>query len=179
MRRAPNQGFTLVELMVTVAIVAILLAVALPSFEGSMRSNRVATASNELIASIALARSEAIRSPRGAAICTTTDGEQCDGDWNDGWMVWIDAEGDGVETGADDRVVRYTQARNKVEVVADVAVDPEEATTIRFDRRGRTIGSLRSLTIEPDECPEGNPLRRVLTVSTTGQTHIVQEACEA
>lgn len=56
-----QNGFTLVELMVTVAVLAILSTIAYPSFQSTIRSNRVATTTNELIASLALARSEAIK----------------------------------------------------------------------------------------------------------------------
>lgn len=60
-----QNGFTLVELMVTVAVLAILSTIAYPSFQSTIRSNRVATTTNELIASLALARSEAIKNTRG------------------------------------------------------------------------------------------------------------------
>src|SRR5690606_27267414 len=93
-----------------------LLTIGLPSFQGSLRSNRVATATNELMSSFALARSEAIRSPGGAAICSTEDGTTCGGDWNDGWMVWIDMDGDGLPTGANDRVLRYIETNSKLDV---------------------------------------------------------------
>ncbi len=73
LRRA--DGFTLVELMVTVAMLAILSAIAFPSFQSTLRSNRVATATNEMIAAIALARSEAVRNNRGSSICASSDGQ--------------------------------------------------------------------------------------------------------
>src|SRR5690554_2596394 len=104
-----QRGFSLIELMVTVAIVANLVAIGLPSFQSSMRSNRVATGTNELMASFALARTEASRSPGGAAICSTENGTACGGGWNDGWMVWIDMDGDGLPTCDDDRILRYIE----------------------------------------------------------------------
>src|SRR5690606_34204013 len=79
-----------IELLVTVAVVAILLAIAFPNFEGSMRRNRLATTTNELLGSVALARSEAILNTRGAGICASADGLACGGDWDVGWRVWTD-----------------------------------------------------------------------------------------
>ena len=67
-----QNGFTLVELMVTVAVLAILSTIAYPSFQSTIRSNRVATTTNELIASLALARSEAIKNTHGGAAVSYT-----------------------------------------------------------------------------------------------------------
>ena len=90
MRRNSLLGFSLVELLVAIAIVAILVAAAFPSFEGSLRRNRLATTTNELIASVSLARSEAIRSTDGGGVCASADGLACGSDWNAGWLVWVD-----------------------------------------------------------------------------------------
>jgi len=178
MRRARNQGFTLVELMVTIAIVAILLAVALPSFEGSMRSNRVATATNELISTLSLARSEAIRSPGGALVCTTSDGVDCDAsDWNTGWMVWVDWNGDGDTTHAQDRLLRYVQANNKISIGADSAGGAAFEHMIRFDSRGRTVEHGVELEVQPVECPDGPELRRTVSVTATGQVRTERATC--
>ncbi|MBW8811742.1 MAG: prepilin-type N-terminal cleavage/methylation domain-containing protein [Lysobacter sp.] len=57
-----SAGFTLIELLVTIAIAAILLALALPTFTESIRANRVSTATNQMLATLNFARSEAVRS---------------------------------------------------------------------------------------------------------------------
>lgn len=170
------QGFTLIELMVVIAIVAILLALALPSFESSIRSNRVATATNELMASMSLARTEAVRSARGGGLCTSTNGTSCGGTWNDGWIVWIDADANGTPGGANDRVVRYIQARPALTVSA---VSSGGSTTIlRFDPRGRMFdGNTRNITLRPATCTTGAEMQRLLSVSATGQTRITRETC--
>ena len=68
MTRSTSRGFTLVELMITIAVLAIGSALAYPSFSGVMRSNRVATSTNGLLAAFNLARSEAIRTNRGGGV---------------------------------------------------------------------------------------------------------------
>lgn len=172
-----QRGFSLIELMVVVAITAILLVIGLPSFQGSMRSNRVATATNELMSSFTLARSEAIRSPGGAAICSTDDGTTCGGDWNDGWMVWIDMDGDGLPTGANDRVLRHIEANSKLVLAMTAPGGGTEATTIQFDRLGRRIGGDRTVKVEPDVCPTGHNLVRDLDLNPTGQVRIIRSNC--
>ncbi len=170
-RRA--SGFSMVELVITIAIVAILVALAFPSFEGSMRSNRVTTATNEMIASLSLARMEALRNPGGAGICASSDGATCGDDWDAGWMVWIDVDGNGAPGGTNDRVLRFTQGKRRTVVTVD---SPDDA--ILFDNRGRADAA-REITIEPDECPSGQQLIREIGVALTGQARTTREACGA
>lgn len=178
MRRNHESGFTMVELMVTIAIAAILVTVAFPSFQGSLRSNRVATASNELMASFSLARSEAIRSPGGAAVCPSEDGITCGADWNDGWMVWIDFDGDGLTTGANDRVIRYIESRDTLALNATSPGGAAAANLIRFDTRGRVIPQLtRTIGVQPADCPSGQELLRTIGVNLTGQVRIDRGVC--
>lgn len=168
------RGFSLIELMVTVALVAILLAIGLPSFQGSMRSNQVATGTNELMASINLARTEAIRNPNGAAMCASSDGEDCVGDWNDGWIVWISGDTDNDPDGDDDRVLRYVEGRGNLDISAD---STGLGDTIRFDNRGRSTEA-RTLTVRSDVCPTGSELVRTLSLSLTGQVKMERGACQ-
>lgn len=67
-----TEGFTLIELMVTIAVAAVLLAVAVPSFRHLIISNRLTTAANDVITSVTLARSEAIK--RNANVDLGVDG---------------------------------------------------------------------------------------------------------
>lgn len=158
-------GFTLLELMITIAIAAILLAIALPSFQSSLRSNRVATATNEALASLSLARSEAIRNTRGAGVCASADGSSCGADWNSGWLVWSDADGDGVIDAGE--IVRYSQGKASVTMTGSAA-------TLNFDRRGRASGGLQTISIAPSDATTP---ARCITINMTGQTRVAQAAC--
>lgn len=70
-RRLAALGFTLVELIVTVAVFAILVAMAAPSFQATMQRNRLATTANELLAAAQASRSEALRLNQTVRFCTT------------------------------------------------------------------------------------------------------------
>lgn len=96
--RAMNKqgGFTLAELIVTVAIAAIVLTVGVPSFQETMRKNRTAAHMNEMITALNLARGEAAKRGQRASLCPSTDGASCTGgtDWNNGWIVFTDTSAD-------------------------------------------------------------------------------------
>lgn len=86
-------GLTIVELMITLAVLAILLAIAIPSFEGLIASTRVSNATNELLAALAQTRSEAIRRGQRVTMCMSANGVQCTnaGNWDQGWIIFSDA----------------------------------------------------------------------------------------
>jgi type IV fimbrial biogenesis protein FimT len=87
-----DAGFTLIELIVTVAIAAIVLAIAVPSFQETITSNRLTTFSNTLVASLNFARSEAIKQNRRVTLCSSADGLSCaTGGYQQGWIVFIDS----------------------------------------------------------------------------------------
>jgi len=83
MNQRPNDGFTLIELMVTLVVFAILMTVAIPSFQQLRESNQVTSLSNELLTAIHLARSEAVK--RGVVVSVCVDGNN----WNEGWQVGV------------------------------------------------------------------------------------------
>ncbi|MBS4050679.1 MAG: GspH/FimT family pseudopilin [Methylomonas sp.] len=88
MRSKPVEslGFTLIELMVTIAIAAILLGVAIPNFTSVITRSRLTANTNEFITSLNLARSEAIK--RGQHVVVRKTGTN----WENGWQVFVDID---------------------------------------------------------------------------------------
>jgi type IV fimbrial biogenesis protein FimT len=92
------RGFTMVELMVSIAIAAILAGLAVPSFRDLIASNRLKSHTSAFHTSLLLARSEAIKRKEGrVVVCKSADGAACttDGGWQQGWIVFADANGNG------------------------------------------------------------------------------------
>jgi type IV fimbrial biogenesis protein FimT len=92
-----NSGFTLLELMITLVIVATLLTVGVSSLKTFMQGNQLVSSTNELLSALHIARSEAIKSNGRVTICESSNGTSCTttGDWKNGWIVFIDAGGNG------------------------------------------------------------------------------------
>lgn len=101
-------GYTLIELMVAASVAGTLAALAVPSFSRLVQDNRRTTVVNELLSTVMLARSEAIKRRQGVVVCGIHDANRngrldddergCAGqDWSDGWMAapWRDSDGDG------------------------------------------------------------------------------------
>lgn len=83
-----SRGFTLVELMVTLAVLAIVLAIAAPSFTTLIQSNRTQTISNDLVGALQYARSEAVKRGVRVDICRRMDDACANAsDWGNGWLV--------------------------------------------------------------------------------------------
>ena len=94
-------GFTLIELMITVSLVAILMMIAAPSLRDVMWNARMTSATNDLITDLSVARAEAVTRGVPTAICTSNTGAACTATaWSQGWIIFYDPDGDGALTDA-------------------------------------------------------------------------------
>lgn len=172
-------GFTLVELMVTVSIAAILLAIGVPPFSRLISSNRMATQTNELVASLNLARAEAVRRSAGVSLRTDATSNEFAG----GWKVFIDSDLDGTLASASDtlRQAAALAAKTTVRRVTRTTVSAgvftyADATTALTDRLFITFNSRggNNSTSSPSffrVCDSGNAAipGRIVQVNTIGR----------
>jgi type IV fimbrial biogenesis protein FimT len=89
--RQNTSGFTVLELLIVLALGAIVMTMAVPSFKNSIDNQRLVTATNELVMAFTLAKSEAIKRVAYVTVCKSSDGETCTSNassWNDGWIVF-------------------------------------------------------------------------------------------
>lgn len=97
-------GFTLIELMFTVLVLAVLLAIGVPNFRDFLRNSRMAAQANDLLSAVNLTRSEAVKRRAPVSLCSGTVADNCDADadFADGWFVFVDVNGDGdIDAGED------------------------------------------------------------------------------
>ncbi|UHQ19279.1 GspH/FimT family pseudopilin [Lysobacter sp. KIS68-7] len=118
-------GFTLVELMVTIVVAAILLGVAVPSFQVTINNGRLATASNELLVSLQTARIEAIRYNDHTMVClsktanTATPTCAAAGATDStGWITFVDVNHNNAYNAGTDRLLRRSTVPDKITVLA-------------------------------------------------------------
>ena len=134
--RAPSvggeHGFTIIELIFTVAILAVLLSLAAPSMRNLVLDQRVKTVAGDVHATLIYARSEAIKRNQLVAVCAkNTGGTDCEGstDWALGWIVYLDADGDGLP-GATSNIIRQQDALTDITLAGT-------ATNISYQGDGR------------------------------------------
>lgn len=165
------RGFTLVELMVTVVVAAILLSIAIPNFATMLRKNRAATDVSALTTTIAYARSESVARGRNVCITPKTSG----GAWKDGWQVRVD---DATATCTGDLLRTFSAAQGSSVLTVKKGAAASSATAIttfaftsggyRSGGDGVFISYVADGTCDPDT-------GRLLSVLGTGRLSI--DAC--
>lgn len=182
--KPPNsrqRGFTLVELVVTIALVAILTTLAIPSFSEVLRQWRRDSATRELSTSLQLARSEAIKTSRQMIVCPSTDGTACEAgsEWSTGWMVFVD-DGAGTQANAnnqtydtDERMLKIVSAQAGVATLTSSG----NVQWLQFLPNGlmRTgANAAVTFTVTPSGATSSTKVDKI-TVSPVGRTSVVTE----
>lgn len=91
-----ESGFTLIELMVTVTVMAVLLAIAVPSFQSFLVRNNLASSGASFLSTVNYARSEAVKRSMTVTICPSANGATCTGGtWSSGWITFVDTNANG------------------------------------------------------------------------------------
>lgn len=131
-----NKGFTLIELMITLIIFSIVVALGAPSFSRMITNNAVNTDRDTLFNSLVYARTEAIKRSETVSICKSVNLTACDSSasWTDGWVVFEDSNGDGAATG--DTILRVHEALKR-----NISVTFSGGDSVTFDGLGRAANS--------------------------------------
>lgn len=106
-----GRGFSLLEVMVVCALVAILAGLALPSLNSLLLRRSLQASAEALVADLRLARSEAIKRATRVAVCSSADGLACSPSaaWREGWIVFVDRD-DSRSRAADEELLRVRPA---------------------------------------------------------------------
>ena len=122
--KSGSGGFTIIEAVVTIAILAILTAIAVPSMTALISGNRLSSSANETLSAMMLARSEALRSSRRVVVCKRSDSSSCSAGatWADGWIVFVDEDSSGSRNGTE-TVLRAGAAAKGVSVSGEAGLE--------------------------------------------------------
>ena len=162
-------GFTMTELIVTMSIVAILLAIGIPSFRYVTVSNRISSEVNGLLGDMQYARSIAVKEGLPVTVCVSNNnGGQCspnNSSWQDGWIVFLDSNGDQVRQGQE-VIVRVQNPFSSSDTF-----QPEAGSfsAITFNREGyATTGNAGTVTLAVHDSTGNLPLTRCLAITPVG-----------
>ena len=167
-----HRGFTLIELMVTLAVAGILLAVGVPSFINVIVGNRLATQSNELVSAFHWARSEAVKRNQPIRLCRAADAGATDCAGAGLWEHWIVVNPAGT-------VIRRGELRRYGNTIGTTSTLPAATLVFGADGLSRTTGGVlsngQSITVCAKNGPPENMRRldlgaasRISTVSLQG-----------
>ena len=171
-------GLTLIELMVTLAVAIILVAVGMPLFSGIVANNRAVAQTNSMVSALNLARSEAVRRGTPVAVCASTTAlptasPACATSspvWTNGWFVFADDDDDGVVDGGE-TLLRMWDA---LPANATVTATTTGSAWLTFDNAGGA-GSLH--TLELNQSDATGTAARCVTVTAPGNIRMNRGTC--
>ncbi|MGR8918548.1 MAG: GspH/FimT family pseudopilin [Gammaproteobacteria bacterium] len=164
MNTKKQNGFTIIELMVAIAVAMIVLGMGVPSFAALIRNNDAVAEINDLAAAISLARSEAVG--RGVEVTVVPASGS---DWTSGWLVGIDSDGDDTFPEAGEPVLRTYPAVSAIAFTAAPA-------RLEYRPTGE-VTALASFTMLPDVCDDNMNRQRTLSIAPAGYVDLTSQAC--
>ncbi|OJW95313.1 GspH/FimT family pseudopilin [Thiobacillus sp. 65-1402] len=165
-----QSGVTLLELMVVLAVSAILLGIGIPGFAAFTRNSHLTSAANELLSSLHLARSEAIKRSSRVVVCTSVTGTSCavGGGWHQGWLVFHDANNNAVVDSGETVI----QARQAFQAGLRLTGNTLVSKYISYAPSGAsklTSGAFQAGTLTLCSESDGSGSGRQIVISSTGR----------
>ncbi len=167
-----RNGFTLVELMVTLVVLGILVSIALPSFSGLIKNERLTTQANDLLSDLAFARTEAMRRGGRVTVCPSADQASCGTDWAAGRLIFADLDRD-TEVTAGDEILR-----SRIALSGENSLVYSSALAQRIQFRGSGLpndqlisGTTLKESFKLCDASAAN-LGRLITITTLGTVEI-------
>jgi type IV fimbrial biogenesis protein FimT len=163
-------GFTLLELMTSIAVLGVLLAIGVPAFSTIIRNNQIAAESGNLVSALMLARSEALTRGIRVSVCAAADEENCaaTADWSRGWIVFADDFGAAGVLNDSDEPLQYWPAP------ADGVSINTTALAVTFSRTARAELPV-TFNVSKADCTGDQ--RREINVDRSGRVRLQRVTC--
>ncbi|MBN8430345.1 GspH/FimT family pseudopilin [Microbulbifer salipaludis] len=173
-----QRGLTLIELMITLAVLAVVVGIAVPNFNTMIQNNRSVALGEELAGALNFARSEAVKRSSRVTLCASADGSACDGDWTDQWIVIVDsATSDSAPVPVVGEILRVWESPGTNATIAAVQ-GASDVDFIRFTDKGllgMSAGGAIELTSSLSGCKANSG--RKLTVGVAGVLSVARSSC--
>ncbi|MBC5785003.1 GspH/FimT family pseudopilin [Ramlibacter sp. USB13] len=139
--KSNSRGLTLIELLVTLAVMGILSMLVIPSFSVLLAKRAVQAAASDVASDLRLARSEAVKRSNYVTVCRSTDASTCAaaGSWHTGWVVFLDLNGNGAIDGAGDTILRVHQEVSGIQSMGNTDPSTTKAA-LTFRPNGLGVG---------------------------------------
>ena len=159
-------GFTMIEVLITIAIAATLMSLAIPSFRYITNSNRIASELNGLLGDLQLARAQAIKEGRTVTVCQSSDSATCTNStsWEGGWIVFSDPTNVGVYDAGEIYVRKQKPFSGTDSFTASNTV-----SAITFNREGYAVGIANGTLITLHDSSNNSAWTRCLFINLSGQ----------
>lgn len=180
-RYSSHRGFTLVELMAVLTIAAILVTLAVPSFQSMLARRSLAAAAESLVSDMRLARSEALARTANTVICRSVDGATCagGGNWQTGWIVFVDLSPSiPPVVAAGDNIIKVQQALPNILTIQPDAA-PASVSFFRYDPTGWARAANATLNFTPTGNLPALEFNRLVCVSMNGRPSLRAERTAA
>lgn len=160
-----RQGFTLLELIITIAIFAVIAGFAIPGFQNLIEANRVTSHTNNFLSALKTARSEAVK--RGGPVTLAP----INGGFSEGWCLYEGTAGSDCDS--------VTTIR-RFQVGGGISIDAGDTNAIEFDDRGRLSSpdSEVDIAVDPVSCDGEEGKRRLISIGFGGRASSSRGDCD-
>ena len=183
-RRGTQRGFTLYELLITLLVVGVVLALGVPNMAEFTQNSRMTSSANDMHAAYQLARTESARAKTNITICASSNSlaatPTCTGTWNQGYIVFVDTNGDAARASTEAILRRHGPAERGVTFAVegdatffsfastglgrgDVGGNTAVSRVVMCDDRGNAVGA------------GGNSAARLFVATPLGRATIVRD----
>ena len=183
-----EKAFTLIELMITIAITSILASVALPAYTSLVRTAKIASYTSQLQAALLMTRSEAIKRGRSVTICRSSNANtgsprcadvlsdpQINAGWGDGWLIFVDANNDNIYSS--DELLIHVQGSMISPVAAGSIIPFPNRNRLTYNSTGQIFGVFMRFVISRPFSDADGSHDRFICIASGGRARVANSSC--
>lgn len=183
-----QMAFTLTELMVTIAIIAILASIAIPAYTSLICTTKISSYTSQLHAALLLTRSEAIKRGRSVNICRSNNAQtttptcasvmsnaSSNTGWGEGWLIYVDANNDNIYN-SDDILIQVQGAMINPLAAGSIIPFPNR-NRLTYNSTGQIFGTFMRFVVSRPIADSEASHDRLICIASGGRARIATTAC--